>query len=393
MIKKEILTSVLKKFNTQLQPTAELSLGLDRGTEAIRYVLVNRKTQRILKWGSYSSLGGSSKSSKKGFEKKKLSGAPNAFLKELAKSIPKRRLGSIAINLRDSSVSIGNFTIPVGSKPDEDGRIQAAIKERGAGSVEDLSYFCRVYGQSPAASSESTEEKQIFFTSVEKKVASRLIDPIEASFSVVPSIIPEGYAHERLAELAGLRLDRESIAIINVGRSVTIISVIQNGKIAFERDIPLAGQDLTRSILVLHREGMSPRSANDLNHCDKMKKGAFIPLPNQEGVSVATATEENQRVFEAMQGVLNAWVQDINLSLQFFNEKCGPEKISRIYLMGGGANFENLAPYVERELGMETHRVTFPEKSQIQVAPGQDAEKFRKEFHEYATAFALAFAH
>jgi len=205
----------------------------------------------------------------------------------------------------------------------------------------------------------------------------------------MPSFTAEGYAHERVSELLDLAERDETIALVNMGRSVTVLSIIQNKQLLFERDIPLAGQDLTRAILISYRKESTPRTTNDLDSSESLKRSSVIPVSGLGSTMTLMEPEENQKVYHAMEGILNAWVHDIRLSLHTFEEKFPSKKISRFYIMGGGANLNNLTGYLGSELGVDIELLKFPEgKFKLPTTPSP--EPFKEKFHEYATALALA---
>ncbi len=390
------LSAFLKEINAKLNVKRQFALGLDRGTHALRYVLMDQSSKRIVQWGCLE-FGAKKSSEKTG---KAPEGSFSALLTALSKSIPKDRLRSVRINVQESSVMMGRFQIPATSKEQQPDLLRMALKDQLSYPVDDAAYYCREYAQiqerrEGEKNAKETLKFTFHFAAAPKRLVGDLVNSVEDVFEIVPAVDLQGYAHESLIEAAGLCDENETVAFLNVGRSTTIISIFQDGRLVFERNIPLAGQDITRAILITYLQGNEPRTTKDLGVAENLKKDCVIPLSGAEKAETVTkkdkfSSEENQLLFQSMESVLTAWVQDIRLSFSFFNEHYNGTKISRVYLTGGSANLKNLSGYLTQELGIPTELLAFNDKSSLQLDESLDAAAFKEKFHEYATAVALA---
>jgi len=398
----EVLGQALRKqltdLNDKLNAGKFLSLGLDRGTHALRYVLADPSNKKILKWGCLE-FGGKKAPSK---VSKVDPGSFPGLLAAVSKTIPKKGLKSIHINVQESSVMMGRFQIPKTGKAQQPDLLRMALKDQLSYPVDQAAYYCREYSKiSERLEHETGGEAEIpkstfHYAAAPKRIVSDLVNSVENAFEIVPTVDLQGYAHENLIRHLDLSEEDETIAFLNVGRSTTVISIFQNQKLVFERNIPLAGQDITRSILITYLQGTEARTAEDLGVAEKLKRKCAIPYSGSEKETLSKkseeklAAEENQLLFQSMESVLTAWVQDIRLSFGFFNEHYSGGGISKVYLMGGTANLKNLSGYLAQELEIGTELLHFPENGSLQIDSGADAEKFKEQFHEYATSLALA---
>ncbi len=379
----------LKSLAEKMAPEKRFSLGLDVGTHALRYVLLDPSTAQILKWGSVVLAAPRSET---GNGKKEVRTLP-ATLKDIGKHLPKARIRQTALNLQDLSVVTGNFNLPAPSGKDPR-LIRMTIGDQLSFPIEDAAY---IYSEHKLAA----PGRMIFnFAAVPRKIVEKLIDPVDEAFALVPDVSLQGHALESLIRTLNLSAPGEVLAFLNVGRSTTIVSIFQDSDLVFERHIPLCVQDLTRAIFIMYLEGISPRTAQDLEEAEKVKKESHLPLPALTGKKAASSSrapqgsllseDENRKLFKVIDGLLAAWVQDIRLSFNFFNENYAPQHVSRIYLIGGGSNLKNFDSYLSSELGIETLLLSFPKESGISISSLEPAEEFKGGLHEYATALALA---
>jgi len=384
----EKIKSIKDQPKKKIDPGKNLSLGIDQGTEKTRYVLFDLIKREVIQWGDLQS--GVKKGGKKEADRDSGPREGLASLKTLSRKISKKKLGSVHLNLRHPSVTIGNFEISSENAEESVQLAEAALRRELSFPAEEAQSYFYDTGVQVEGTAEGSEKKAFYqYCAIPKKLIFPVIRPVEDALSIIPTAYHEGYAAEDLSHLLNLSAAQGSVAFINIGRSVTIISVLYQGRLIFERDIPLAGQDLTRSILILYSKDDAARTSRDLDSSEDLKKTCEIPLV-EEG-DAAVTNQENDDVFQAMEGVLSAWVQDIRLSLQHYDEKFLSKKISKVYLMGGGANLKNLPTYLSRELGIHSEILRVSQESKLfslNRCPNPGA--FCDRFHEYATAFALA---
>jgi type IV pilus assembly protein PilM len=357
--------NLLQKIRAQIQSRKDLSLGIDRGTYALRYVLVNLEKRQILQYGSFQIPSSEEISFEQGSDYHQF----KLFLKEISKKVPLGRIASIHTNIRGSSVVMGNLQVPLSSPKKQGELFREALKEKVPFSMEDATYIYREYYPSKMfvqTEAESSKNKGFFhFICVPKTILMPILEPVQETFHLIPEINSEGYAEESLIPLLGLPEPKKTFAIINVGKNTTIISIFQNQKLVFERDIPLASQDLSRAVSTLQPKEMPSYGFKEM-------------------------LEKNSQSAESMEGILAAWKQDIRLSFSFFNEHYGGDRISKIYVTGGGTHLSHLSEYMTHELGIETELLTLPETASLTFERTSDQESFEKEFRDYATALALA---
>lgn len=145
----------------------------------------------------------------------------------------------------------------------------------------------------------------------------------------------EAYALERsfglLAEqLAGVT-ERSTVAVVDIGATMTTLSVLSNGRIIYTREQLFGGRQLTEEIQ--RRYGMTVEQAG------LAKKQGGLP---------------DDYVSEVLQPFREALVQQVSRSLQFFFASGQYNAIDYILLAGGTASVSGLDRLIEQRLGTPT---------------------------------------
>lgn len=145
----------------------------------------------------------------------------------------------------------------------------------------------------------------------------------------------EAYALERSFGLLASRLavsgERLTVAVVDIGATMTTLSVLHNGRIIYTREQLFGGRQLTEEVqrrygLTLEQAGLAQR------------KGG---LPDDYAG-------------EVLQPFREALVQQVSRSLQFFFASGQYSAVDHILLAGGTASVPGLDRLVEQQLGTPT---------------------------------------
>jgi type IV pilus assembly protein PilM len=124
----------------------------------------------------------------------------------------------------------------------------------------------------------------------------------------------------------------ETIAIANVGASITNMNIIKNNISAFTRDIFKGGNQVTEEIQrQLHV---------DHEEAEKIKVGTKVDLTSQPIIQNVLKTASESLAVE------------IGNSLDFFQSTTTYEKISKIYLSGGGSKIKDFDIILQQQIGI-----------------------------------------
>ncbi len=128
-------------------------------------------------------------------------------------------------------------------------------------------------------------------------------------------------------------INSETLALINIGASVTSFVVIKDGDVIFCRDIAVGGENYTSEI---HKDmGLSMEEAESLKL--SISSGEAVP---DEIHPVISATNE-------------MIAEEIQSSFEFFHATEVGEKISRLYFTGGGSLTPGLTDQIILMTGVE----------------------------------------
>ncbi len=160
----------------------------------------------------------------------------------------------------------------------------------------------------------------------------------------------------------------QTIALLNVGASLTSLNIVAKGVSAFTRDIANGGNSFTEEIQ--KQLGVSREQAEAY----KLGGTGTEPVPAQ--------------VQNVLAQVADGLAGEIQRSLDFFLATSGESEISRIFLAGGGASLPSLATAVERRARVPVER--FNPMTKVQVDSGVNPQVAQARGEQLAVALGLA---
>ena len=185
---------------------------------------------------------------------------------------------------------------------------------------------------------------------------------------LTPKIVDvESYAMERAFSVFAdtLPMGANTVGILDIGHTMTTLSVMQNGKIIYTREQVFGGKQLTQD--VQNRYGLSFEEAG------RAKKQRTLPDDFET---------------EVLEPFLEAVVQQAARSLQFFFSSSQFNEIDHILLAGGNANIPGLPKLLQQKLG---YRVTTANPFlQMGFSPQIDIKKIENDASSLMVACGLA---
>jgi len=177
----------------------------------------------------------------------------------------------------------------------------------------------------------------------------------------------ESYAIERAFDVFSdtLPIGVNLVGILDIGHTMTTLSVMQTGKIIYTREQVFGGKQLTQD--VQNRYGLSYDEAG------RAKKDRTLPDDFET---------------EVLMPFLEAVVQQAARSLQFFFSSSQFNEIDHILLAGGNANIPGVAKLLQQKLG---YRVTIANPFlQMGFSPQIDLKKIENDAPSLMVACGLA---
>jgi len=200
--------------------------------------------------------------------------------------------------------------------------------------------------------------------SVEARVAA-----LEVAGFQTKVVDVESYAVSRAYELSVSQLPDDAkdktVAIVDVGATMTLFSVTDSGTHLYSRDQLFGGEQYTRSIVSYYNQ--------TFEEAEKAKVTCDLP-PNYN--------------FEVLGPFHTIFVQQIRRAVQMFLTSSGKSKIDYLIVSGGSAAVEGLDTLLSEELGM--HTVIADPFQGMTVSENIDKDDLAKNPSQYMVAAGLA---
>lgn len=200
--------------------------------------------------------------------------------------------------------------------------------------------------------------------SIEARVAA-----LESGGFTAKVIDVESYAVSRSHDLCLSQLPDDAVdktvAIVDIGATMTLFSVTKAGKHVYSRDQIFGGEQYTRSIVSYYNKSFE--------EAEQAKISNDLP-PNY--------------TFEVLAPFQTILMQQIRRAIQMFLTTSGANKIDYLLVSGGSASIEEIATLLTDELGI--HTVIANPFNEITLAPSIDEEKLAKIAPQLTVATGLA---
>ena len=255
-----------------------------------------------------------------------MEGVANAV--RIVVSQSKTKLKTVAAAVSGSSVITRNINMPAGLSED-DLEIQLTV-----GADQYIPYPLEevaidFYVQGPAT--EGEEQVEVLLAACRRETIDDRVDIIESA-ELIPKIVDvEAYAMERAFGLIQEQLDiddENTVAVVDIGATMTTLSVLTNGRTIYTREQLFGGKQLTDEIM--RRYGLP------LEEAGLAKKQGGLPDDYEP---------------EVLEPFKDAVVQQVARSLQFFFSSSQYNDVDYIILAGGVSSMEGVDALVQDKLG------------------------------------------
>jgi len=256
-------------------------------------------------------------------------GVANAIRTVVAQS--RTKLKNVAAAVAGSSVITKLIDMPQGlSEDDMETQLTLEADQYIPYPLDEVSIDFEVQGPSP----EDDDQVEVLLAACRRETIETRVEAIEGS-DLVPRIMDvEAYAMERaFGQLKGqLDLEEDStVAIVDIGATMTTLSVLNSGQTIYTREQLFGGKQLTDEIM--RRYGLP------LEEAGLAKKQGGLPDDYEP---------------EVLEPFKDAVVQQVARSLQFFFSSSQYNDVDHIILAGGVASMEGLEELVQERLGTPT---------------------------------------
>ena len=196
------------------------------------------------------------------------------------------------------------------------------------------------------------------------------------SAGLTPMVIDiDAFALQNAYEINRLEPSDETVALINIGASLTSINILEGNNTRFTRDVPVAGNDFTKEI---------QKEFNlKFSEAEELKKSHGAISMEEDDFSLSTVSHKDDRVLrmsDVMTPVLNKLLGEIRRSFDYYETQARKKTVERVILLGGSARLKNVNRFLANKLGIPVEQ--FAAFRNVESAKGIDAEQVaEKEFH------------
>jgi type IV pilus assembly protein PilM len=243
----------------------------------------------------------------------------------------KTKLKHAAVAVAGSAVITKMIDLPAGLSDDAmETQISLEADQYIPFPLEEVAIDFEVQGVSPR----NPEQVEVLLAACRRENVEMRANVLQLSELIPEKVDIEAYSMERAFELISEQLEDQEgqvVAIIDIGATMTTLSVLVDGKTVYTREQLFGGKQLTEEIQ--RRYGLSREEAGLAK-----KQGG---LPDDYETEVLAPFKE-------------AVVQQVTRSLQFFFSASQYNDVDYIILAGGVASLEGLVGLIEEKLGTQT---------------------------------------
>ncbi len=240
----------------------------------------------------------------------------------------KTKSKDVVTSVSGHSVIVKKISLPFMTEAELEESIQWEAERYIPFDINDVNIDFQIFG----STQEKPEVMDVILVAAKKDIINDYVSVVMES-GLNPVIIDlDAFALENMLAINYEIGAGETVAVANVGATVTNISVIKDNTSAFTRDVFKGGSQMTEEIQrQLHV---------DHEEAEKIKVGTKVDLSSQSVVqSVLKTASESLSV-------------EIGNSLDFFQSTASNEKINRLYLSGGGSKIKDFDIILQQQIGI-----------------------------------------
>lgn len=364
-----------KSFKIEKSKPWPLVIGVDISATSMKYVLIRRKTGsvRVEGFGKYL-LG---QDSEEAWDK----------LQNLIRMLFKKGSligkAKIVVGVSDTKVVLKTESLPQLPRNEMEQTLKFSLQQElnivGDEGEPVVDYV--PVGPDPA----QTGNTLYLCTAIAEDSAIQKIGPFIGNDIIPDKVIPTVSSIANLAYFLPRQSRNKSVGIIDIGRTRSVLVIVNNEKTEFFREMMIGGHDLTKSIIgTIFHEGKAIQFGNEEAEEFKMRYG--YPLGYSHGMVFHGAPLEE--IATMIRPVVERLCGELQRSVEFYKDKSGGQ-VDELYIIGGGANTKHLAEAISDSVAIPVEPL--PLTSALKIGGGpENRMKFEDKYLEQAPALSLA---
>ncbi len=185
----------------------------------------------------------------------------------------------------------------------------------------------------------------------------------------VQAVIPTEFALVNYVNHLNLVSPEETVAIVDIGNSSTLITIVENKRMSFTRKVPIGGDTITAS--------MTGTLMSDKGRIELSREKA-------EKIKIEQGISEDIRILSVMRPVLERLITQIRRSTEYYEHEFASQPVKKIILAGNAARLKGLRDYISKEMEAEVLDV-LPEIAEavgLVLGTGSDINMLPESFKE-----------
>ena len=355
-----------------------LRVGLDIGSHAIKYVVVQKsgKRTKLLAYGI-----------------KANSIRENSTEEEIVKYILndlKFKVqfpgAHISWNIQGQNVGLKRVSLPqMKKKMLDEAILWTAKKDFG---FEDAPAIIDYIDLTKDRASGGNQNELLVIGCAEEMVVQKAVTFFSEKF--IPSkATPHANAMWKLYENSEDFDSKECSALIDLGAKNTTIAFFNQGVLEFSREIPTGGKDITDALTGTIFYDGKPYQLNR-GQAEKLKLTYGFPDEQLEDISEIGVPVKEYSVL--IRPIFERLGNEIRRSIDYYKENFSPQNLDHVTLLGGTSKLNNLIPYIRQFLDCDIKSLSPPSNLTHNLSKG-DWSIFVDRFAELAIPFCLAADH
>jgi type IV pilus assembly protein PilM len=267
-------------------------------------------------------------------------------------STSKTKAKNVVASVSGHSVIVKKITLPIMTEAELEESIQWEAERYIPFDINDVNIDFQIFG----SGQENPDVMDVVLVAAKKDIINDYVSVIMES-GLNPVIIDiDSFALENMLAI-NYEVDKEeTVAMANVGASMTNINIIKNNISGFTRDIFKGGNQVTEEIQrQLHV---------DYEEAERIKVGSKMDVTSQPIQNVLKTASESLAI-------------EIGNSLEFFQSTSTYEKINKLYLSGGGSKIKDFNIILQQQIGIPVE-ITNPFKKVEYSEKNFDLEYLRE---------------
>lgn len=242
---------------------------------------------------------------------------------------------NISTSVSGHSIIMKKFSYPLMTQDELEENIQWEIEQYIPFDRDDVYYDIRIIDT--LSSMNEAGKMEVVLVVAKKETVNEYTDIfIEAGLK--PLIMDvDAFAIQNMFQFNYPGYESDTVALVNIGATITNVNILEGSGSAFTRDINIGGNLYTNEI--------QKQMNVSIEQAESLKLGGDFGSPMETTEAVIP-----QEVGGIIRSVSESITSEIQRSLDFYVASSARGKVSRIFLMGGTSKIPSLASVIEARL-------------------------------------------